>query len=224
MTWARRRDARAGVRSTIMVPGGATETGALGYVSAALELAAQVEAGELPAPAQLVIGVGSTCTSAGLLLGLRIAADRGLGWTRPPKLVSARVTPWPVTSVYRIVDLAVRTGRRLAERAGDAAFAVPRHALRAGLEVDGGYLGGGYGEPTAEGRGAIQAFREHAGFELDTTYSAKAAACALDRVGRGPVLFWSTKSTAPLPEVVPADWGWAPSRMRRWIDRAQRSA
>lgn len=223
MAWARRRDDRAGVASTIMVPGGATEVGAFGYVSAALELAAQVEAGELPAPAQLVIGVGSTCTSAGLLLGLRFAAERGLGWRRPPRLVSARVTPWPVTSAYRIVDLAVRTGRELAARTGDRSFAIDRAALRPGLEVDGRYLGKGYGEATAEGHAAIRAFREHAGFELDTTYSAKAAACALDRVARGPVLFWSTKSTAPLPAVKPADWAWAPRRMVRWIERALRA-
>ncbi|MCA9607712.1 MAG: pyridoxal-phosphate dependent enzyme [Myxococcales bacterium] len=222
MAWVRRRDDRAGVRSTLMVPGGATEVGAFGYVSAALELAAQVDAGDLPAPSQLVIGVGSTCTSAGLLLGLRVAADRGLGWRRPPRLVSARVTPWPVTSVYRIVDLAVRTGRELAARTGDRRFAIDGATLRRGLEVDGRYLGTGYGEPTPEGRAAIRTFRERAGFELDTTYSGKAAACALDRVGRGPVLFWSTKSTAPLPEVVPADWRWAPPPMVRWIERARR--
>ncbi len=222
MAWVRRRDAREGTRSSLMIPGGATEIGALGYVSAALELAAQIDRGELPAPAQLVIGVGSTCTSAGLLLGLRLAAARGLGGPRAPRLVAVRVTPWPVTSAYRIVDLAVRTGRLLAERARDPSLAIGRAALREGLEVDGRYLGAGYGEATPEGRAAIRAFREHAGFELDTTYSATAAACALDRLAQGPVLFWSTKSTAPLPAVAPEDWRWAPRAMVRWIERAER--
>jgi len=221
MLWTERRDARRGVRASLMVPGGATEVGALGYVSAALELARQVDEGALPAPARIVIGVGSTCTSAGLLLGLRVAAELGLGWTEPPRVVSARVTPWPVTSHLRIVGLAARTAARLATLAGDR-FAFDRRALGAGLEVDGRWLGGGYGEPTAEGRAAIRTFRERAGFELDTTYSAKAAACAIDRLDARPTLFWSTKSTAPLPEVTEADWRWAPRRMTKWIERAQR--
>jgi len=221
MIWTERRDAKRGVRASLMVPGGATEVGALGYVSAALELARQVDDGALPAPARLVIGVGSTCTSAGLLLGLRVAAELGLGWTEPPRLISARVTPWPVTSPLRIVGLAARTAALLARHAGDR-FAFDRRALAPGLEVDGRWLGGGYGEPTPEGRAAIAAFRAHAGFSLDTTYSAKAAACALDRLDGRPTLFWSTKSTAPLPEVTEADWRWAPRRMTRWIERAER--
>ena len=225
MAWARRRAAADGVRASVMVPGGATEVGALGYVSAALELAAQVDAGLLPPPRAIVVGVGSTCTSAGLLYGAHLAAARGLGGGRPPRIVSARVTPWPVTSAFRVVDLAVRTGRAIAARTGDASFAaLDKRTLAAGLEVDGRYLGRGYGEATLEGRAAIRTFAEHAGFALDTTYSAKAAACALDRVSRGPILFWSTKSTAPLPDVRPEDWAWAPARMKRWIARAQREA
>ena len=65
----------------------------------------------------------------------------------------------------------------------------------------------------------IAAFREGAGFELDTTYSAKAAACALDRAGGGPVVFWSTKSTAALPPDEPPAIAAAPTRMRRWLRR-----
>jgi len=214
----RRRDRSAGVASEIMVPGGATEVGAIGYVSAALELAQQVEDGELPSPARLVIGVGSTCTSAGLLLGLRVAAILGIGWREPPRLISARVTPWPVTSPYRIVDLAVRTGALLAARSGDRRLAVGRRTLRRGLEVDRRYLGWGYGHATKTGRAAIETFRASAGFELDTTYSAKAAACALDRVAPdGPTLFWSTKSTAGLPDVPAEAIAHAPKRMRRWL-------
>ena len=217
-----RRDRRASVNSEIMVPGGATELGAIAYVSAALELAQQVERGLLPAPDRLVVGVGSTCTSAGLLLGLRLAARLRLGWHTPPRLVSARVTPWPVTSKYRIVDLSARTAKLLASRSGQPELAFGRRALAAGLEVDRRYLGWGYGHATRSGRAAIDTFDQHAGFALDTTYSGKAAACAIDRARTEPgvTLFWSTKSTAPLPEVRPQDWRWAPARMRRWIERA----
>jgi len=217
MAWARASRPRADV----MLPGGADEDGALGYVSAALELAEQVERGELPAPARVVVGVGSTCTSAGLLVGLRMAASLGLGWRRPPALVSVRVTPWPVTSRLRIVGLAARVAARLSARAGRPDLAFRRSSLSSGLEVDPRELGRGYGWPTRAGRTAIDRFRREAGFELDTTYSAKAAAAALRRLDGRPTLFWSTKSTAPLPEA--DDWPGAPRAMRRWLERAARA-
>lgn len=220
--WARRQDRRAGIRSHIMVPGGATPRGALGYVSAALELAQQVERGEMPAPKTVLVGVGSTCTSAGLLLGLRAAAELGIGWRAPPRLVSVRVTPWPVTSSRRITSLAHRAAHLLSEESGEPRWAFDRRILASGLEVDGRYLGRGYGMATPEGLEAMRTFGAAAGWSLDTTYSAKAAAAALDRIGNdGPLVFWSTKSTAPLPPVHPQDWRWAPRRVQRWIERAE---
>lgn len=182
-----------------MVPGGATPRGALAYVSAAMELAAQVRAGELPLPAEIFVGAGSTCTAAGLLCGLVLATRRGL-LERTPKLVAVRVTPWPITSKRRIVDLAFRTGLELAARS-DTDQDCQRKELSANLLVDGAHLGPGYGHATKDGLDALALFRQHAGIELDTTYSAKVAAAFLKRgkSADGPLLFWSTKSTAPLP-------------------------
>src|SRR5690606_25477518 len=114
----------------VMAPGGATPWGALGYVSAALELAKQVESGALPAPRRVVVGVGSTCTSAGLLVGFELAFRRGLGFRRaPPELIAVRVTPWPITSRYRIGALAERTSCLLARLAYDPALALTRAEL-----------------------------------------------------------------------------------------------
>jgi 1-aminocyclopropane-1-carboxylate deaminase/D-cysteine desulfhydrase-like pyridoxal-dependent ACC family enzyme len=103
----------------VMVPGGATPVGALGFVSAALELAQQVDDSVMPAPDTVLVGVGSTCTSAGLLVGMHAARALGRGWKTVPRLVSARVTPWPITSVSRIVTLARRVAVLLAELTGD---------------------------------------------------------------------------------------------------------
>ncbi|HEY8427936.1 MAG TPA: pyridoxal-phosphate dependent enzyme [Sandaracinaceae bacterium] len=209
----------------VMVPGGATPEGALGYVSAALELARQVREGAMPAPHTILVGVGSTCTSAGLLVGLHAAAARGLGWREPPALVSVRVTPWPVTSKARIVGLARRTAALLASLTGepDLAFSAARLASR--LTVDGSQLGRGYGHPTPAGVEAIRLLRDSEGLEVDTTYAAKSMAAALARVRAGlpgPLLYWATKSTAPLPEVREEDWRWAPRGMTRWIEKAER--
>jgi len=217
--------ARAGGRAEVMVPGGATPRGGMGYVSAALEVAHQVAAGDMPRPSAIVVGVGSTCTSAGLLVGFHHAARMGLGFVdadgrpAPPRVVSVRVTPWPVTAAFRIARLAVRVSEELASLAGDPTLALSYAELRASLDVDGRQLGRGYGRPTEAGRLAIDAFRAHS-LELDTTYSAKAAAGALEyarRGGDGPMLFWSTKSTLPLPEVDQAALGRAPKLMRRWL-------
>ena len=191
-----------GERPFVMVPGGATPRGALGYVNAAFELAAQVREGAMPEPSAIFVGVGSTCTSAGLLVGLHLAQRLGLGLRAVPRVVAVRVTPWPVTAAFRIVGLAARTGALLAARSGDHRAAIDDKTLASTLDVDGAQLGAGYGKPTPEGREAIALFARYAGFALDTTYSGKAAAAmiaAMRRGARGPLLFWSTKSTAPLP-------------------------
>jgi D-cysteine desulfhydrase len=209
----------------IMVPGGATPDGALGYVSAALELAQQVAAGELEAPRRVFVGVGSTCTSAGLLVGFAHAARLGIGFRQPPQLVSVRVTPWPVTSRFRILGLALRTSARLAELAADPTLRLSHAELAPLLETDGAALGPGYGLPSAPGLAAIELFRRHRLFALDTTYSSKALAGCIANPrlhDDGPSVWWSTKSTAPLPQVTPEELARIPKRARKWIIRAER--
>lgn len=217
-----RDEARSGHGTTIMVPGGATALGGLGYVSAGLELAQQVARGELPAPAHVVVGVGSTCTSAGLLVGLRLAARLGVGFTKAPIVHAIRVTPWPVTSRFRIVGLAVEIAALLAALTGERAHAEGRGALSKGLEVSGRHIGLGYGYATREGERTLALFDDALSWRLDTTYSAKAAsgAIAVARRVEGPVLFWSTKSTVPLPPL-PTTLGDVPKRMRRFIQRTE---
>ena len=216
-----------GIDAYIMMPGGAIPLGALGYVSAAFELAEQVGAGELPMPESIVVAVGSNCTSAGLLVGLRLAAELGIGFptgSQPPRLVSVRVTPWPVTTSLRIVGLARRTSELLAELTGQPRLALDSETLSSRLAIETGYLGPGYGFATERGRQAVALWAEHGGHPLETTYSAKAAAHVLDLVrrgDRGPTVFWVTKSSAELPAVDAADLRWAPQRMQRWMAKAR---
>jgi D-cysteine desulfhydrase len=202
-----------------MVPGGATPQGALGYVSAALEVAAQVAAGALPAPRQIVVGVGSTCTSAGLLAGTDLAVRLGL-LERAPRIIGIRVTPWPVTAAYRISRLAARVSALVAELTGDGRLSAPRAALAPRLSVIGGHIGRGYGFVTPGGRAAIARFAAAGGPPLDTCYSGKAAAGLLTLPLDGPTLFWATKSSRPLPPVAPgAPAPPLPRAMVRWLAR-----
>lgn len=217
----------------VMVPGGATPLGALGYVSAALELGRQIERRELPVPRRVVVGVGSTCTSAGLLLGFALAAHFRIGFEpgTVPELCSVRVTPWPVTSRLRILALAVRASRLLHRLSDGRAPRFDSATLGARFEVDGRFLGAGYGEPSPSGNEAEDLWRKLGLFALDGTYSAKAAARVVHGLRAnepGPILFWSTKSSVPLPtreaQGAPLTIKTrTPSRISAWLFRAERT-
>ncbi len=213
----------------VMAPGGATPLGALGYVSAGLELGYQIAAGELPVPRRVIVGVGSTCTSAGLLVGLTLAAHLGRGLTAEtqPWLTSVRVSPWPVTSRFRVLALAVRTARLLHALSDGKLPLFARAQLGLRFEVDGRYLGPGYGEPSAAGDEAEALWQALSLPALDGTYSAKAAArvvAGLRASEAGSLLFWSTKSSVPLPAAAPpASPAQVPLRIRDWLTRAERT-
>jgi D-cysteine desulfhydrase len=156
----------------------------MGYFDAARELAAQVRAGELPAPDAIVVTLGSGGTVAGIVAGL--AAEK-LG-TRVIAIAIAH-------PVWYLAFSARRLARACARRAE-----VDLGSLDARLEVDGRYVGAGYGEPTEDGERAKNDAAS-SGLVLDATYTAKALAAALDVVRGGRyrnVLYWHTLSSAPL--------------------------
>lgn len=215
----RQRDPRA----YVMAPGGAIPRGTFGALSAGLELAEQVAQGACPAPAHIVLAVGSTCTTAGLLVGLNLAHDLGVGFlarANIPHVHAIRVTPWPITSAPMILRLAYRAARYLGDLTGTRPISLRR--LHATLTVNRHYLGGGYGRPTAVGLRAQQAFAQSGGPPLDFVYSAKSGAALLHlaRSGaRGPILFWATKSSAPLARATREQVARAPIAWRRWLGR-----
>jgi hypothetical protein len=94
-----------------------------------------------------------------------------------------------------------------------------RAELARGLEIDERQLGRGYGHPTSSGLAAM-ARAGALSAALDTTYSAKSVAGLLARATSGQPcerLFWSTKSSAPLPDVAAAELESSPRRMLRWL-------
>lgn len=211
------RIARRERDAIVMPPGGATPIGTFGAMSAAFELAEQLAAGLAPPPARIVLPIGSTCTTAGLLAGLALAHAAGV-WRWPVPLVhGVRVTPWPVTSRLRIAELAHRTLARVSALGGPpVAIGVPELVHR--LVVDGRELGPGYGRPTSRSTVALATLR---GPRLDGVYSAKAAAALLrlHREGVGPLVFWATKSTTELSPPSPAQLRAAPRALVRWLRR-----
>jgi D-cysteine desulfhydrase len=176
------RDRRAPL---VLRPGGSSPLGALGYVEAALELAEQVQANEVPEPARIVVATGSGGTAAGLALGLALAGLR----TRVTGVIVAHQLRLDAPAIAR---LAGRSARLLARRGAQ----LPPEATvgAADLDMTREFLGPGYGHPTAAGEQAQRLAGERAGLVLDPVYTAKglAGALAIAARGGGPVLFLNT--------------------------------
>lgn len=167
--------------------GGSSALGSIGFVDAARELAVQVEAGELAEPDVVFVAMGSGGTAAGLAVGFEQAGLR-------TRVIGVAISP--------PAPLLAHLARRLAVKTAALAGLPPAAGVRAArrIEVDGRWIGRGYGHPTAEA-GAAMAEASAAGLTLDATYTAKGFAAALAHVREGEstnVLFWHTLSTAPL--------------------------
>lgn len=163
--------------------GGSTPLGVLAQVNAGLELAEQIAAGALPAPARVVLPLGSGGTTAGLALGFAIA---GLDI----EVIGARVAPRIAANKRRVAAL-VRGARKVIFSAtGERVARVPRGMVRVVHDV----YGGAYGRALPRADGAAGLLHEAYGIRLDSTYSAKAfvAALACARDQNGPTLFWLT--------------------------------
>ncbi len=213
----------------LMSPGGANTVGTLAHVSAGLEIAHQVRANHMPCPERILLAVGSTCTITGLLVGLQLAADLGIAFGESLPIVhGVRVTPWPITSRWRVAHFAHQTSRLLAHLVGRSELEHSMRLFHHGLRIDHRYLGAGYGKPTASGRAAQAAMAAIGGPMLDVVYSAKSAAAFFDLAKmsktskmskHGPLLFWATKSTAKLPVASPRDIRVAPRPWQRWLNQ-----
>lgn len=165
--------------------GGSNEYGALAYVDTALELARQVETGELPEPATLVTAVGSGGTAAGLTLGLRLAGLR----TRVFGVVVNDSFPLDAAMVTRLAN---RTADLLRSR-GAALEIAPLEVDEVTMRAD--WLGRTYGDPTPASVAAVADAAGH-GLDLEPVYTGKALAAMRDAAGSsemgGPILWLNT--------------------------------
>jgi D-cysteine desulfhydrase family pyridoxal phosphate-dependent enzyme len=178
-----------GRRPYAMPIGGASVTGALGYVRAAQELTAQRRDVDL-----VVVADGSGGTHAGLVAGLG-SHERVLGvdvGTRPD--LDAQV-PEKATETARLAGLPEPTGD---------------------LQIDHDRFGDGYGAPTDECREALDLAARLEGLILDPVYSGKAMAglIAARREGRierdTNVVFLHTGGMPALFASTYAEWIRAP--------------
>lgn len=171
---------QAGRRPLVIPIGGSTALGALGYVEAMREVAAQFATLGI-APRAIVHGSSSGGTQAGLIVGCRTVghAARVIG-------VSADETR---------ADLTRMVAQILGPLAELAGVTVPPPEA---IEVLDDYVGAGYGVPTPASEEATRLFARLESIPLDPTYGAKAASGLIDLVRRGvfgpgdAVCFWHT--------------------------------
>ncbi|MFP4476845.1 MAG: 1-aminocyclopropane-1-carboxylate deaminase/D-cysteine desulfhydrase [Desulfatibacillaceae bacterium] len=198
-------------RGRFIPPGGSDARGALGFVEAGLELALQVERGEIPEPAWVVAAAGTCGTVAGLALGLRLG---GLS----TRVMGVRVAPALTANTKTILALAGGCADFLRHRG------LPVRGSGVGIKdlaFVRDHMGAGYGRPTPAGRHAMTVAAND-GLVLDPTYTAKAFAAMLDRFTmpeyRGPILFWHTYNGADTSQWArAADEHRLPGALRRFF-------
>lgn len=180
-------------RSYFLFAGCSNPVATFGYVNAAYELRAQAARGECPVPAEIVVAAGSAATLAGLTLGCALA---GL----PTRVVGVRVAPAKVGPFDACTPVVVTGMMRAALSVLADADPARRGFPLPAADLRDDWYGDGYGVPTAAGEAATRIAAAD-GIALEPTYSAKAFAAFLDRlpVAGGPVLFWNTYSSRPLP-------------------------
>jgi D-cysteine desulfhydrase len=196
----------------VIPAGGSNWLGAVGFVRAALELAAQVSAGETPLPHRLYVASGTMGTAAGLCLGLAIA---GL----PTEVHAVRVTHEFVANpaaMHRLIQKTVAMLHGLGIR------------LPAGL-ADGvrlrfrdEFFAGGYAHTDKATESAIASARRAFGISLESTYTGKAMAALLHDLGNSNLagkhlLFWHTYNSRPLPLTAAAGTADIPEEFRRYL-------
>jgi L-cysteate sulfo-lyase len=178
---------RAEGRKPYFIPGGGSnKIGALGYVSTAQELLQQCAAMTLK-PKLVVLATGSAGTHAGLLAGFHaMKCDMPiLGISvRQPKEIQ-------IENVYR---LAIKTAAQLTDET----------LSRDKVIVDDGYVGEGYGIPTAAMIAATNMVARNEGILLDPVYSGKGMAGLIGQIktgqitDEGDVIFLHTGGAASL--------------------------
>lgn len=177
----------------VIPPGGSSVLGVCGYINSAFELKEQIQRGVIPEPRTIYVAMGTMGTAVGLILGLKAAGLKS-------KVVAVRVVPSFISDYDEFIALFESTNRMLHDK--DPSFPLIE-LTHDDFAIDSDYLGMGYGHITTESSKAVQCLKETEDIKLDGVYTGKAFASFLQAAGNdkcnGPLLFWNTKSSAPLP-------------------------
>lgn len=181
--------------SYFLFAGGSNVAGTMGFVNAAFELREQIDQGQCPLPAEIIVPVGSSASLAGLSIGVALA---GMKCTvRGVRVAPSHLGPIEACTTATVTKLMAQVVKQLHR------YGVPVPALSPPV-LDDDFYGGGYGVATDNGSAAKDQFAEY-GIALEQTYTAKAAdafLCALEESDE-PVLYWHTFNSRPPPSALP---------------------
>ena len=181
-------------RKTWVIPlGGSSWLGAVGFVNAGLELAAQIDSGEIEAPERIYIANGTMGSVAGLAIGLGLA-------NVPTEIHAVRVADNRFAK-REVLDRLMNKTTTLLNRLEPA---IPLGvAARTPIIWRDEFFAGGYAVVDEATVRAVEFARENLGLELDTTYTGKAMAALLQDLdgsdGSASALFWNSYNSRPLP-------------------------
>ncbi len=183
-----------GRRAWVVPLGGSSWLGAVGFVNAGLEVAHQVEAGDVKMPDRIYIANGTMGSSAGLALGLALAGV-------PAELHVVRVVDDFIASPARFERLLQKTAMML--RRIDASIPVDI-ADRTRVRWRDEFFAGGYAVVDDITRDAVRFAQQQLSLALETTYTGKAMAALLHDLAAPDYkgehcLFWNTYNSRPLP-------------------------
>jgi len=177
----------------VIRPGGSSVLGVCGYVNAAFELKEQIQREVVPEPKTIYVAMGTMGTAVGLVLGLKAAGLKS-------KVVAVSVVPSFISDHDKFMALFESTNRMLHEK--DSSFPIIE-LTHDDFVIDSGFLGMEYGHITTESSKAVECLKEAEEIKLEGVYTGKACASFLQAAKNdnrnGPLLFWNTKSSAPLP-------------------------
>jgi D-cysteine desulfhydrase len=197
-------------RTPYVIPaGGSSAVGVLGYVNAGFELAAQIHRKELPGPVAIHLAFGTMGTVVGLAIGLAAAGMKS-------RIVASRVVPASLANAERAQTLFEETLHFL--RGSDPQF--PEVSLDA-VSIRHDFFEPGYGLASKAVVEAVDTIKKSDDIALDITYTGKAFAAFLSDArtkGNGPLLFWNTKNSHPLPvAVAPTDYSVLPVAFHKFF-------
>ncbi|MCH9695673.1 MAG: pyridoxal-phosphate dependent enzyme [Gammaproteobacteria bacterium] len=180
-------------RKTWVIPlGGTCWLGAVGFVNAGLELAAQIAAGVLETPHRIYLANGTMGSVAGLAIGLALAGH-------DTEIHAVRVADSSMNHpkvLHKLIAKTLRLLRRMDPSIPDSTD--PHKNIR--WRDD--FYAGGYAVFDDATCRAVDRAKKEMGLTLETTYTGKAMTALLHDIQTGddvgPVLFWNTYNSRPL--------------------------
>jgi D-cysteine desulfhydrase len=198
----------------IIMPGGSTPLGTLGFVNAAFELKKQIESGEIPEPDFVYFPMGTVGTTCGFTLGAKALGLK-------TKVISVRVTGTKYANSKIMLSLISKTKDLLCK--ADSTFPNLQFTEN-DLNIRHGQYGKEYALFTKEGMQAVSLIKETEGITLDGTYTGKTLASLIEDVKKEDlknkvILFWNTYNSVDFKDKIEnMDYRKLPTGFHRYFE------